>query len=110
MPDALTMTDLADMGALVEVQTDATVSRTILRAEGVKVVMFAFDTGQVLTEHTAAWPVLLTVVEGRLRVTADDRDVELLPGGVVHLQTRLPHAVEALAPTKMALVMLGANG
>lgn len=101
-----TMTDLADLAPLVAVQPEATVSRTVLRAEGVRIVLFAFDAGQVLTEHTAAVPVLLQVLEGHLRVTADGRDVDLRPGGVVHLGTRLPHAVEAVTATKLALVML----
>lgn len=101
-----TMTDLADLAPLVEVQTEATVSRTVMKAEGTRVVLFAFDAGQVLTEHTAAMPVLLQVLEGQLLITADGRTVDLRPGGLVHLGTRLPHAVEAVVPSKLALVML----
>ena len=101
-----TMADLADLAPLVEVQTEATVSRTVLKAEGTRVVLFAFDAGQVLTEHTAAMPVLLQVLEGHLRITADGRTVDLRPGGLVHLGTRLPHAVEAVLPSKLALVMI----
>lgn len=105
-PDTPTMTDVADLAALVEIQPEATVSRTVLRAEGAKVVLFGFDTGQELTEHTAAVPVFLQVLEGHLSVTADGRTVDLLPGGVIHLGTRLPHALTAVAPTKLVLTML----
>lgn len=101
-----TMTDVADLTALVAVQPDATVSRTVLRAEGVRVVLFAFDAGQVLTEHTAAVPVLLQVIDGNLRITADGRTVDLHPGGLVHLGTRLPHAVEAVTAATLVLTML----
>ncbi len=106
----MTMTDLEALAPLVEVQTDSTVSRTVLRAEGARVVLFAFDAGQVLTEHTAAMPVVLQTLEGHLRITADGRTVDLLPGGVVHLSTRLPHAVEAVEPSKLALLMLDQRG
>lgn len=106
----MTMTDLDALAPLVEVQTDSTVSRTVLRAEGARVVLFAFDAGQVLTEHTAAMPVVLQTLEGHLRITADGRTVDLLPGGVVHLSTRLPHAVEAVEPSKLALLMLDQRG
>lgn len=102
----VTMTDLADLAALVEVAPESTVSRTVMRAEGAKIVLFAFDAGQELTEHTAAMPVFLQVLSGRLRITADGRDVDLRPGGVVHLGTRLPHAVYAEEPSKLALIML----
>lgn len=104
--DAPTMTDLADLASRVDLAPDATVSRTVMRAEGAKLVLFAFDEGQELTEHTAAVPVLLLTVTGALRVTADGRSVELRPGDVIHLGTRLPHAVLALEPSRLLLVML----
>ena len=103
------MSALASLSGLVSVQPEATVSRTVLKAEGVRIVMFAFDTGQVLTEHTAAMPVLISVVSGALDITADGRTERLVPGGIIHLDTRLPHAVEALEPTVMALTMLDAR-
>lgn len=103
---APTMTDITDLAPLVEVQTDSTVSRTVLHAESARIVLFAFDKGQLLTEHTAAMPVLLHVLDGHLRITADGRTVDLRPGGVVHLGTRLPHAVEAVEPTRLVLTML----
>ena len=61
------------LGALIEVAPESTVSRTVLKAEGARVVLFAFDTGQELSEHTAAVPILLQVLDGRLRVGADGR-------------------------------------
>ncbi len=100
------MTVVADAAALVAVQPQSTVSRTVLRAEGVRVVLFSFDAGQELTEHTAAIPVLLQVLDGHLRVTADGRTVDLHPGGLVHLTTRLPHAVLAVEPSRLLLTML----
>lgn len=100
------MTDVADLAALVEVAPDSTVSRTVLRAEGARLVLFSFDAGQELSEHTAAVPVLLQVLDGVLEVSADGRTVVLRPGGVVHLGTRLPHSVVALAPSVLLLTML----
>ena len=45
------MHDFSDVASLVEIQPEATVSRTVLQAEGARVVLFSFDAGQVLTEH-----------------------------------------------------------
>lgn len=100
------MTYLAELGSLVEVAPEATVSRTVLKQEGTRLVLFSFDTGQELTEHTAAVPVLLQVLDGRLTVSAGGRSVDLAPGGIVHLPARLPHAVSAGAPSRMLLTML----
>jgi quercetin dioxygenase-like cupin family protein len=104
-PEAL-MTALADLVALIEVATESIVSRTVLKAEGARVVLFAFDTGQELSEHTAAVPILIQVLDGRLRVGADGQHVELVPGGLVHIGSRVPHEILALEPSRMALTML----
>jgi quercetin dioxygenase-like cupin family protein/SAM-dependent methyltransferase len=100
------LSHVADVAGLVEIQDDATVSRTILAAEGMRTVLFAFDAGQVLSEHTAAVPAMLQVLSGHLRITAAGRTVDLRPGGLVHFGTRLPHAVEAVEPSRLLLTML----
>lgn len=100
------MTDLADVAALVDVAPDSTVSRTVLKADGARLVLFSFDTGQELTEHTAAVPVLLQALDGEFAITADGRTVDLTPGGVIHLGARLPHAVLAKVPSRLLLTML----
>lgn len=100
------MTFLPDVSGMIEVNTDATVSRTVLKAEGVRVVLFAFDAGEELSEHTAAMPVMLGLLDGSITVTAGGETVELRPGGLIHLPTRLPHTVVANEPTRMVLTML----
>lgn len=94
------------LAAMIRVAPESTVSRTVLRGEGVRVVLFAFDTGQELTEHTAAVPIILQVVDGRLRVGAEGESVELGPSGIIHIGARVPHEVLALEPTRMILIML----
>ncbi|MCU0279916.1 MAG: cupin domain-containing protein [Candidatus Nanopelagicales bacterium] len=100
------MTHLDDVPGMIEINEAATVSRTILKAEGARLVLFSFDTDEELSEHTAAMPVLLQVLDGRLSVTAGGQTVELAPGGVIHLPTRMPHSVLALEPSRMLLTML----
>lgn len=100
------MSDLEDVASLIRVNEAATVSRTVMKAEGARLVLFAFDAGEELSEHTAAMPVFIQVLEGRLTVTAGSRTVLLTPGGIVHLPTRMPHAIVAEEPTKMLLTML----
>ena len=77
------MHDLPDVASLVEIQPEATVFRTVLKAEGARVVLFSFDTGQVQTEHTAAVPALPQVLDGHLRITADGRTLDLRPAGLI---------------------------
>ena len=107
-PQAMTVVD--DLAALVPLAEDSTVSRTVLRADGVRVVVFAFDTDQELSEHTAAVPVLVWVLDGAVRFGAEGRETVLRPGGLVHLDARVPHWVVALEPTRMALTLLDHRG
>ena len=100
------MEAIEDLAALIEIAPDSTVSRTVLRAEAARVVLFSFDAGQELTEHTAAVPILLQALTGRLRIGADGEHVELAPGGLIHIGTRVPHEVLALEPSRMLLTML----
>lgn len=102
----LTMTHVPGIADLVAVTEDSTVSRTILSAEGVRVVLFAFDAGQELSEHTAAVPVVLQALDGQFTITADGRVVTLTPGALIHLGTRMPHSVVAVEPGRLLLTML----
>lgn len=106
----MTMTHLPALGDLVEVVADATVSRTVLREQGARVVLFGFDSGQELSEHTAAVPILIQVLDGRLQVSCADRRIELTAGGLVHIAARQPHEVLALEPSRMVLTMLDPRG
>ena len=76
---------VADLASLIEIQQESTVSRVVMREDGLRVVLFGFDKDQALSEHTAAMPVTIQVLEGKLRVGGEGREVELVPGGVVYL-------------------------
>jgi quercetin dioxygenase-like cupin family protein len=102
------MTYLPRVADLVSVAEGSTVSRTVLKGEGANLVLFSFDAGEELSEHTAAMPVLLQALDGRLEVSADGRTVELVPGDVIHLGTRVPHSVRALEPSRLLLTMITA--
>ncbi|MBT1165589.1 cupin domain-containing protein [Bifidobacterium simiarum] len=104
------MSHVADLASLIDIQEEATVSRTVLREDGLRAVLFAFDKDQALSEHTAAMPVTIQVLEGRLRIGGGDRTVELTAGGIVYLSARLPHTVYALEPSKMLLQMFDNRG
>jgi quercetin dioxygenase-like cupin family protein len=102
------MTYLPNVASQVDVTADSTVSRTLLKGDGVNLVLFSFDAGQELSEHTAAVPVLLQALDGQLDVTVDGHTVTLVPGDVVHLAARAPHSVVALQPSRLLLTMITA--
>ncbi len=77
--------------------------------ESVRLVVFAFDKDQELTDHTAGVPAILQVVSGSLEVSLDG-DVSVIgPKSWVHMEAGLTHAVRALEPTVMALTLIKAG-
>lgn len=99
-------TVFTDLAAEVEIPPEGTLSRVLYKDDSIRVVVFAFDTGQELTEHTASVPALIQVVQGRLQLTLDDEMVEADPKTWVHMPAHLPHSVLALEPSVMLLSML----
>ena len=100
------ITAVENIDALVVVEPGKRTSQVGLSADGVRVVVFAFDTGAELTEHTAPGPIVVQALEGHLTFTAEGVTKHLQPGGILHLDARIPHAVRALEPSKMMLMLL----
>jgi quercetin dioxygenase-like cupin family protein len=81
-------------------------SRTLLKTTGGKAVLFAFDAGQELTEHTNPNHALIQVLTGSLVVTLAGRPETLKPGQLLHMPPQLPHAVRAEEPATFLLTLL----
>ncbi len=91
------------------ITASATTSRSLVDNDQVRVVAFAFDTGEELTEHTAAMPVVVQLISGAMRFEVDGEAHHLAPGDCVYLAAREPHSLEALEPSLMSLVMVRAQ-
>lgn len=94
------------LAEVLPISPSATTSRTLVDNEHVRVVAFTFDTGEQLTEHTAAMPVVVQVVSGSMRFEVGSQAHHLDAGDCVYLPPREPHSLEALEPCRMSLVMV----
>ena len=99
-------TVIGDLAAEVEIPEDGTLSRVLYKDEHMRLVVFAFDAGQELTEHTAAVPAVIEVVRGRFLLTLGEEDVTAEPGVWIRMPAHLPHSVRALEPGIMLLTLL----
>jgi quercetin dioxygenase-like cupin family protein len=103
------MTDpatIVDLRAPVETPGDGIVSRAIYSDDDVRVVHFSFAAGQQLSDHTAAVPVILEVVEGKATITVGDEVIEGRAGTWMHLPASTPHSVVAGTPLVLLLTLL----
>jgi quercetin dioxygenase-like cupin family protein len=105
MSSETTYTFIAHLLDEVEIPEDGTLSRVMFSGDGLRVVLFAFDEGQELTEHTASVPAVIQVVKGRLGLTLADESVEIEADSWVHMDAHLTHAVVALEPSVLILTL-----
>jgi quercetin dioxygenase-like cupin family protein len=87
-------------------QPGAIVSRTIAKARGGSVTLFAFDAGQELSEHTAPFDAFVQVLDGVVELTIGGDKVVARAGETVRMPAAIPHAVRALEQFKMILTMV----
>jgi len=107
-PNQMPSAEVVQLGALVQYQPGAVVSRTLIKRGTGTVTAFAFDAGQGLSEHTAAFDALVQIIEGRAEITIAGKPFQLEANEAILLPANQPHAVAALTPFKMLLTMIRA--
>jgi len=94
------------LAELVEIQPGAVVSRELGKQAGGTVTVFAFDGGQGLSEHTAPFDALVQVLAGEVEITISGQPYHLSAGQAILMPAHEPHALKALTPLKLLLVMI----
>lgn len=97
-----------ELASLISTQPGAVVSRALVNKPSGTVTLFAFDTGEGLSEHTAPYDALVYILEGEadIRIAAQEHVVK--SGSVILLPANIPHALSARVPFKMLLTMIRA--
>src|SRR3954467_7945854 len=81
------------------------VSRTLLRTENSRTVLFGFAEGQELTEHTSTQHALVQILSGQCEFSLEGRPHHLQAGNFLYMPPNLPHAVRAKGPFSMLLTL-----
>ena len=100
------MVEVESLDSLVAYQRGSVVSRTLIDKKPGTVTLFAFDEGEGLSEHTAPYDALVYVYDGRASITISGEPHEVEEGEVIIMPANEPHALRALTPFKMMLVMI----
>ncbi len=91
---------------LVAYQEGAVASRTIVAKKAGTITLFAFDAGEGLSEHSAPYDAIVTVIEGTGRFTVGGKESEVRESEMIIMPAGVPHAVAAPGRFKMMLVMI----
>lgn len=105
--DYLLVDDLAAL--LGPIQPQSIVSRTFFKGEYLKALLFGFDAGQELSEHTSSQAAIIQIVQGEATITLGEDRYELKAGSWMHMPPRLKHSVYAKTPLIMQLLMYEAG-
>ena len=100
------MSKALNMAHLVEIQPGAVVSRTVISKPAGTITLFAFDQGQGLSTHSAPYDAMVWILEGETEITIANNVLRAKAGDMVIMPANQPHALQAVQPFKMALVMI----
>ena len=100
------MSQVIPMAGMVAVQPGAVVSRTVISKPAGTVTMFAFDQRQGLSTHSAPFDAMVWILQGEADIAIDGKSLRAKTGDMVIMPANLPHALNAVLPFKMALVMI----
>lgn len=96
----------ADLAAVLPISSSATTSRVVVNNALLRVVAFAMDAGQELTDHSSPRAVVVQMVEGVLRFTVAGDEHTLTSGDVVYLAPDARHALVAETPARFVLTLI----
>ena len=88
------------------IPTGGILSKALTTTDQVKVTIFSFDTGQELTEHTAAYPAILHFLSGEADLKLGKDNFQAAAGSWAYMPAMTPHSLVARTPVIMLLIMI----
>lgn len=91
---------------LVAYQEGTISSRMIVNKPSGTITLFAFEKGEGLSEHTAPFDAMVTILDGECEFALSGTPHHLHAGQTLIFPAGAPHALTALTRFKMMLVMI----
>jgi len=98
--------NILKINELTEYQSEAVVSKTLIKKGKGTVTAFAFDKGQGLSEHTAPFDAMVQIVDGVAEIILDGQSNTVSQGEMIIMPANIPHALKANQRFKMLLTMI----
>jgi len=84
-----------DLEGMIEFAKDGIVSKTVAEVEGNEISLFCMAAGQLLSTHSASFPAVIHVLQGKGEITLGKEVYEAKPNSWFSMPKNLPHAVKA---------------
>lgn len=95
-----------DLKDLVSYQDGTIASRMIINNKAGSITIFSFDRNEEISEHTAPYDAVVTILEGECRVWVSGQAHQMKAGQTIIFPAHAPHAVSAITKFKMMLTMI----
>jgi quercetin dioxygenase-like cupin family protein len=91
---------------LVSYADGAVASRMIISRKAGNITIFSFDENEGLSEHTAPFDAVVTILEGECEVWVAGQTFLMKSGETIIFPANIPHALSAITRFKMSLTMI----
>jgi len=91
---------------LVEYQDGTVASRMIVNRKVGSITLFSFDEDEGLSEHTAPFDAVVTILDGECEVWVSGTTYQMKEGETIIFPANAPHALSAITRSKMMLTMI----
>ncbi|HPX72630.1 MAG: Cupin domain protein [Euryarchaeota archaeon ADurb.BinA087] len=91
---------------LVTYQDGSIASRMIINSKAGSITLFSFDRDEGISEHTAPFDALAIILDGECEIRLSGVVHLLKEGETIIMPAHAPHALTAITPFKMMLVMI----
>jgi len=92
--------------SMIVYQYQSVVSKEVIKKDTGTVTLFAFDKGQGLSEHTAPFDAMVSILDGEAEISIAGNPVSVKTGEMIIMPANVPHALKAVEKFKMMLVMI----
>jgi quercetin dioxygenase-like cupin family protein len=91
---------------LVNYAEGTVASRMIISRKAGNITLFSFDENEGLSEHTAPYDAVVTILEGECEVWIEGQTQRMKDGETIIFPANVPHALSAITKFKMSLTMI----
>ncbi|MDV2482479.1 cupin domain-containing protein [Methanoculleus sp. Wushi-C6] len=91
---------------LVAYQDGTVASRMIINNRSGSITLFSFDEDEGLSEHTAPYDAVVTILDGECEVWVAGETSRMREGETIIFPANVPHALSAITRFKMSLTMI----
>ncbi|OPX70710.1 MAG: Cupin domain protein [Methanoregulaceae archaeon PtaB.Bin108] len=91
---------------LVNYQNGTVASRMVINRKAGSITLFSFDEDEGLSEHTAPYDAVVTILDGECEVWVAGETFQMKEGETIIFPANAPHALSAITRFKMMLIMI----